>query len=136
MKTYRVLVIASRSYIVFSALSLLYVSMMAFFSPQMVMQLVNVELNNNDALSSIRGVYGGVGLTIFISLVYLVIHAIEKGVQFLCLLWGAYAFSRVMTIFLEGPLNDFGSQWLVIESVLFIAGVTLLLFIRSKKGHE
>jgi hypothetical protein len=136
MKTYRVLVIASRSYIVFSALSLLYVSMMAFFSPQMVMQLVNVELNNNDALSSIRGVYGGVGLTIFISLVYLVIHAIEKGVQFLCLLWGAYAFSRVMTIFLEGPLNNFGSQWLVIESVLFIAGVTLLLFIRSKKGHE
>ena len=136
MKTNRVLAIASRSYIVFSALSLLYVSIMAFISPQMVMQLVNVELNNNDALSSIRGVYGGVGLTIFISLVYMVIHAIEKGIQFLCLLWGAYALSRVMTIFLEGPLNDFGSQWLVIESVLFIAGVTLLLFIRSKKGHE
>lgn len=136
MKTNRVLVIASRSYIVFSALSLLYVSIMAFFSPQMVMQLVNVELNNNDALSSIRGVYGGVGLAIFISLVYLVIHEIEKGIQFLCLLWGAYALSRIMTIFLEGPLNDFGSQWLVIESVLFIAGITLLLIIRSKKGHE
>lgn len=136
MKTNRVLTIASRSYIVFSALSLLYVSLMAFISPQMVMQLVNVELNNNDALSSIRGVYGGVGLTIFISLVYMVIHAIEKGIQFLCMLWGAYALSRVMTIFLEGPLNDFGSQWLVIELVLFIAGITLLVFIRSKKGHD
>lgn len=136
MKTNRVLTIASRSYIVFSALSLLYVSIMAFISPQMVMQLVNVELNNNDALSSIRGVYGGVGLTIFISLVYMVIHAIEKGIQFLCMLWGAYALSRVMTIFLEGPLNDFGSQWLVIELVLFIAGITLLVFIRSKKGHD
>lgn len=136
MKTNRVLTIASRSYIVFSALSLLYVSIMAFISPQMVMQLVNVELNNNDALSSIRGVYGGVGLTIFISLGYMVIHAIEKGIQFLCMLWGAYALSRVMTIFLEGPLNDFGSQWLVIELVLFIAGITLLVFIRSKKGHD
>lgn len=136
MKTNRVLTIASRSYIVFSALSLLYVSIMAFISPQMVMQLVNVELNNNDALSSIRGVYGGVGLTIFISLGYMVIHAIEKGIQFLCMLWGAYALSRVMTIFLEGPLNDFGSQWLVIELVLFITGITLLVFIRSKKGHD
>lgn len=106
---------------------------MAFISPQMVMQLVNVELNNTDALSSIRGVYGGVGLAIFISLVYLLIHEMEKGIQFLCLLWGAYAISRLMTIMIEGPLNDFGSQWLVIESILCVTGILLLFFIRRQK---
>ena len=54
-------------------------SLMALFDPQSVMDLVGVELGNTDALSSIRGVYGGVGVAICLSLLYLMIHFPEKG---------------------------------------------------------
>jgi hypothetical protein len=37
---------------------------------------------------------------------------------FIALFWCMYALSRLMTISVEGPLGDFGSQWLVIESTL------------------
>lgn len=92
---------------------------MAFANPQSVMDLVQVRLNNNDAFSSIRGVYGGVGLTLVITLIYLMLKEVQKGVAFLCLLWGCYAVSRIITIVAEGPLGAFGKQWLVIESFFF-----------------
>lgn len=100
---------------------------MAFQNPQAVMDLVQVKLTNNDAFSSIRGVYGGVGLTIFISLVYLAFRDHTRGLAFASILWGSYALSRLMTISLEGPLGAFGQQWLMIESILCIAAVTLLI---------
>jgi hypothetical protein len=62
--------IISKGFILLSGLSLLSVSIMAFNNPQSVMDLVAVKLNNTDAYSSIRGVYGGVGLTLFITLLY------------------------------------------------------------------
>ncbi|MEJ8803899.1 DUF4345 family protein, partial [Pontibacter sp. H249] len=64
MKKKRLVNLASKGFILLSALSLLSVSVMAFASPQSVMDLVNVQLNNTDAFSSIRGVYGGVGMTL------------------------------------------------------------------------
>lgn len=127
MKAQKVLNMFSKGFIGLSSLSLLSVSIMAFASPQSVMDLVEVQLTNTDAFSSIRGVYGGVGLTLFISLIYLLFHDIKKGVVFLCLLWGFYALSRTITIFNEGALGDFGNQWLVIELVLFITALVLLL---------
>src|SRR3989337_3029063 len=108
MKTTKTLVFASKGFILLSALSLLSVSLMAFANPQSVMDLVHVQLNNTDAFSSIRGVYGGVGLALFISLVYLMVKDTQKGLLFLCLLWGFYALSRTITIFIEGALGDFG----------------------------
>jgi hypothetical protein len=114
-----------------SALSLLSVSVMAFASPQAVMDLVNVQLNNTDALSSIRGVYGGVGMTLVISLIYLMLRDTQSGLLFLCMLWGFYALSRTITIFSEGALGDFGNQWLVTESVLFIIALALVLATRN-----
>ncbi|QIP15795.1 DUF4345 domain-containing protein [Spirosoma aureum] len=127
MKKQAILKRLSQGYILLSAVALLSVSIMAFSSPQSVMDLVHVQLNNTDAFSSIRGVYGGVGLTLFISLIYLMINDIQKGLAFLSLLWGFYALSRVVTIFTEGSLGDFGTQWLVTESVLFVIGVMLYL---------
>lgn len=127
MKTGKPLLIASKSFILLSALSLLSVSLMAFANPQSVMNLVQVQLNNTDAFSSIRGVYGGVGLTLFISLVYLMIKDTEKGLFFLCMLWGFYALSRIITIFTEGALGAFGKQWLIIESAFFVIASMLLL---------
>ena len=91
--------LASKGFIYLSAFSLLSVSLMAFFTPQSVMDLVNVKLGNTDAYSSIRGVYGGVGLTIFCALVYLAFNDSAKGLAFLSLLWGLYALSRIITIF-------------------------------------
>jgi hypothetical protein len=113
-------------FILMSATSFFYVSMMAFFSPQAVMDLVGVKLPNNDAYSSIRGVYGGVGLSLVVALIYFSIRDVRKGLSFLCLLWGLYALSRIITIIAEGALGDFGNQWLTIETVFFCISSTLL----------
>jgi hypothetical protein len=119
------------AFIVFSAFCLLMVSLMAFIDPQSVMDLVSVKLNNNDAYSSIRGIYGGVGLTIVISLLYLIRNNMKYALLFLTLLWGFYAVSRLITILIEGPLGDFGNQWIVTESVL--CGIAILLLESYKK---
>ena len=124
--------IASRGFILLSALSLLSVSLMAFYDPQSVMDLVQVKLENNDAFSSIRGVYGGVGLTLFITLIYLMMEDVRKGLIFLSFLWGLYALSRTITIYAEGKLGTFGNQWLMTESLFFIISITLLLSGRKK----
>ncbi|HTN07613.1 DUF4345 domain-containing protein [Agriterribacter sp.] len=127
MKTKRIVLASSKAFIALSALSLLSVSLMALKNPQSVMDMVNVQLSNNDAFSSIRGVYGGVGLTIFISLIYLLKKDVKKGLGFLCLLWGLYAVSRMITISTEGALGAFGSQWLIIESSFFTIAAALLI---------
>ncbi|MFC5412895.1 DUF4345 domain-containing protein [Larkinella bovis] len=125
MQSQNILKRAAQGFILLSALALLSVSIMAFSNPQSVMDLVHVQLTNTDAFSSIRGVYGGVGLTIFISLLYLMVRDVTKGLAFLSLLWGFYALSRAITIFAEGALGAFGRQWLVTESVLFVLAVGL-----------
>ncbi|HTM90954.1 MAG TPA: DUF4345 domain-containing protein, partial [Flavisolibacter sp.] len=116
----------AKIFILMSATSFFYVSMMGFFSPQAVTDLVGVKLPNNDAYSSIRGVYGGVGLSLVVALVYFSITDVRKGLSFLCLLWGFYALSRIITIIAEGALGDFGNQWLMIESTFFCISSTLL----------
>ncbi|KAA5546495.1 DUF4345 domain-containing protein [Adhaeribacter rhizoryzae] len=131
MKTQKTLRLAAQGFILLSAVSLLSVSLMAFANPQSVMDLVAVKLNNTDAFSSIRGVYGGVGLTLFLTLLYLLRQNFRKGLAFLCLLWGLYAVSRLITIFTEGPLGDFGTQWLITESVFFLVAFVLYLLNKS-----
>ncbi|MBD0258024.1 MAG: DUF4345 domain-containing protein [Cytophagales bacterium] len=127
MSTNKLVHLSSTGLILLSAASLLSVSFMAFANPQSVMDLVQVQLTSNDAFSSIRGVYGGVGLALGISLLYLMVKDTGKGLAFLCLLWGFYAASRIITIFVEGSLGDFGTQWLITESVLFGLAAGLLL---------
>lgn len=134
MQTQTILKRAAQGFILLSALSLLSVSLLAFSNPQAVMDLVRVQLTNTDAFSSIRGVYGGVGLTLFISLFYLMVKDVPKGLAFLCLLWGFYALSRTITIFTEGALGAFGRQWLVIESLFFAIALTLLWMNRKAVG--
>ncbi|GAB2564176.1 hypothetical protein GCM10027085_65270 [Spirosoma aerophilum] len=107
---------------------------MAFVNPQSVMDLVGVKLNNTDAFSSIRGVYGGVGLTLFITLIYLMVWDVRKGLVFLVLLWGFYALSRTITIFAEGALGAFGQQWLFTESIFCL--ISLLLFWVNHKENS
>jgi hypothetical protein len=131
MKKEKLIRVSSVAFIVFSAFCLLMVSLMAFVNPQSVMDLVSVKLPNNDAYSSIRGIYGGVGLTIVISLIYLIRKNVKDGLLFLTLLWGFYAISRLITILVEGPLGDFGMQWIVTESVL--CGIAVLLLESNKK---
>ncbi len=132
MKTQKIQTLAAKGFILVSALSLLSVSIMAFTDPQSVMDLVGIKLTNTDAFSSIRGVYGGVGLTLFISLVYLMLKDPKKGLAFLCMLWGFYALSRTITIFSEGALGGFGTQWLVTESVFFVLAAILLAIYKKQ----
>lgn len=136
MKDVKKWVIATRLYLGFSLLSLLSVSMMALFDPQSVMDLVGVKLTNTDALSSIRGVYGGVGITICLSILYLLIRHPEKGVGFLSIFWGAYAFSRLITLISDGPLGDFGNQWLLIESIMAVIGLALWVQLNSRRRKQ
>lgn len=117
---------AAQGFILLSALALLSVSVMAFANPQSVMDLVQVRLTNTDAFSSIRGVYGGVGITLFISLIYLMLRDVPKGLALLALLWGFYALSRTVTVFAEGALGAFGRQWLLIESLFCLIALLLL----------
>lgn len=126
MQTNSIVKRVAQGFILLSASALLSVSAMAFSNPQSVMDLVNVQLTNTDAYSSIRGIYGGAGLTLVISLIYLMVNDIRKGLAFLCMLWGFYALSRTITIFADGPLGSFGQQWLLIESVFFCVALMLL----------
>jgi hypothetical protein len=136
MKCVKRWILLTRVYIGFSIVSLLSVSLMALTDPQSVMGLVGVKLGNTDALSSIRGVYGGVGITICLNLFYLMIRHPEKGAAFLSLFWGAYASSRLITLASDGPLGHFGNQWLLIESCLSLIGLgiwQMLIFERRKQ---
>ncbi len=128
--------IVSKIYIGFSIFSLGYVSILSMYSPQATMDLVQTTLPNNDAISSIRGIYGGVGLVITITLVYLLLRDIKKGLLFLALFWSAYAISRLVTISVDGALGDFGTQWIVIESTLGILAVLLFLLQNKQSTIE
>lgn len=130
MKSEKIIHVASRIFTGISALSLLSVSIMAFYNPQDVMNLVDVKLNNTDAYSSIRGVYGDAGLSITLLLVYLLRSNTRLALGFLSMLWGLYALSRIITIFTEGALGAFGNQWLIIESALFV--IAMILFYKEK----
>lgn len=135
MNKVKILNIASVILIGLTALAVLMVSVQAFVSPQSVMDLVQVKLSNTDAFSSIRGVYGGIGLLIFIQLVYLAIKNQQQGLIVVVLFGGLYAVSRTITIFSEGSLGAFGQQWLYTEAFLCVAALSLLL-LRRKVMHQ
>jgi hypothetical protein len=128
MKNQRIMNGVSTGFILVCALSLVAVSLMAFVDPQAVMDLVAVSLPNTDAFSSIRGVYGGAGMAMVVLLLYLVRRNREIALLFLTLLWGLYALSRLITIFVEGPLGPFGTQWIIIECTFFIIALVLFSF--------
>lgn len=111
------------------------VALMAFIDPQSVMNLVQVTLPNTDAYSSIRGVYGGAGLTLVTVLVFLALTDVNKGLLLTAILCGFYALSRVVTSQIEGPLGAFGRQWLLIESSLGILAL-LLWWARSQEEKK
>lgn len=115
----------------FSIFSIGYVSVLSLINPQATMEMVNTSLNNTDAISSIRGIYGGVGIVITYGLFHLLMNDLRKGLSFLALFWGAYAISRIITVFIDGPLGDFGTQWLTIESTFFV--IALIMWIAHKK---
>lgn len=116
----------SRVYVGFSALALGSVALMALVNPQSVMDLAQVTLPNTDAYSSIRGVYGGVGLALVVLLIRLLFIHLTGALRFLTLFWGMYAVSRLITWAVDGPLGAFGTQWLVIELTLSVLGGLLV----------
>ncbi|HEX8315132.1 MAG TPA: DUF4345 domain-containing protein [Flavisolibacter sp.] len=134
MKANKLLLRASAAYVVISALSLLSVSAIAFYNPQAVMDLVATKLSNTDAVSSIRGVYGGVGITIVVCLIYTLYRNIQESLALLTIFWGMYAVSRMVTIFTDGELGAFGTQWLAIETVF--AFIAFLLWALNRRASR
>lgn len=125
----KVIKISSSILMGISVLGIASVSLMAFNSPQSVMDLVQVKLENTDAMSSIRGVYGGAGIAILMVMIYLWRNNLKRGMLFLAVFWGSYAISRLLTIVVDGALGAFGSQWIVTETVLTI--IALVLFFKQ-----
>jgi len=134
MNAQKIVKISSQIFIGFSAFSLGYVAILSILNPQSTMDLVATTLPNTDAISSIRGIYGGVGFVITIQLIYLLIKDYRKGLLFLSLFWSAYAISRFITIFVDGSLGDFGKQWIIIESTFSVIAIILLLVSRKHKN--
>lgn len=123
--------VAGYTFIAISCLSLIYVSVLAWLNPREVMALVQVELTNNDALSSIRGVYGGVGISLVTLIVIMAVKNLKSSLLFLSGFWFMYAISRVITILQDGPLGDFGNTWIKIETMFGIVAFTLYYLIKS-----
>jgi hypothetical protein len=69
-------------------------------------------------------------MAIFVALVYLLTYNQKLGLLFVALLCGLYALSRIITIYAEGSLGDFGQQWLVIESSMCVMAL-LLYYLRA-----
>lgn len=128
--------IFARLYLLLSLCSLAYVAILSLINPQATMDMVHVTLGNTDALSSIRGIYGGAGLSIVLLLVYLLVKDVYKGILFLSIFWCGYAISRVLTMLLDGALGNFGMTWLAIESFLSLIGLLLLIALRRTLRHE
>ncbi len=117
----------SKVFVALSVFSIGSVSIMSMISPQSTMDLVSVSLDNTDAMSSIRGVYGGVGLSITVCLLYLMLKDIKNALRFLSLFWGMYAFSRLITILMDGALGSFGNQWIITETVFCLISLFFML---------
>lgn len=132
MEKNKIIRILSYGLMILSVLGISMVAFMAFSDPQSVMALVNVKLDNTDAYSSIRGVYGGAGLTIAITMVYGMLKNMRLALGFTALLWGLYALSRIITSLNEGPLGAFGTQWVYTESFLCICCLVLFYFNKKK----
>lgn len=108
-----------------SLISISSVALWAWVDPDGVMALVQVELSNTDSLSSIRGAYGGAGIMLVILFLYLSSTSLRKTLFFLTLFWLLYVLSRGITYMVNGPLGDFATQWIIIESILFVSGAIL-----------
>jgi hypothetical protein len=136
MNTVKSIKIANYLFSGISLLGILSVSLLSLINPQSTMDLVNVTLDNTDAISSIRGIYGGLGLAIISALGYLYIKNINLVTGFLTLFWFSYAVSRLITLLVDGPLGDFGNQWIAIESGMFVTGLILVLMNRHYQPKE
>lgn len=113
-----------KALVVISLSGLASVSLMAWWSPREVMALVGEQLTNTDSISSIRGIYGGVGIFIVVVLGFLWRIGLKLVLQFLAIFWLLYGASRIVTWIIDGPLGTFGRQWLIIELLL---GVSCLM---------
>ena len=127
MNQSRIAHLSSKIFILLSSIAIGFVSIQSMIDPIATMDLVNVHLGNNDAISSIRGIYGGIGIVITLSLLHLFFKDYKKGLVFSVMFWSAYAISRVVTYIVDGPLGEFGSQWLLLESILSLLGMTLVI---------
>ena len=124
-KESKILNFVGHATVALSLLCLAYIALMAWVNPYQVMLLVREKLSNTDSMSSIRGVYGGVGLFLVGVLAWFWKNNLKTSLQLLGLFWSLYALSRIVTWMVDGPLGDFGKQWLMIE--LFFGMLSLLL---------
>ncbi len=134
MKTNKLREAATWIIVAISALGTLSVSIMALFDPVGVMALVHTPLDNTDAFSSIRGVFGGAGIALAAAIVWIFRRDRTAGVGFLALFWGNYALCRALTIVVDGPLGDFGNQWIGIESTLAVFAAVVYVLRRQAVG--
>lgn len=133
MQNNRIIGPATWAVVAVSALGTLSVSLMALLDPKGVMALVHTPLDNTDAYSSVRGVFGGVGITLAAIMVWVFRRDRTAALGFIALFWGNYALCRALTIAMDGPLGDFGSQWIGIETTLAVCALVVYM-LRRRTG--
>lgn len=136
MKTNRPLETATWAIVLLSALGTLSVSVTSLLDPKGVMALVHTPLDNTDAYSSVRGVFGGVGLTLAAVMVWVFRRDRTAAMGFIALFWGNYALCRALTIAMDGPLGAFGNQWIGIEATLAVCALVVYLLRRLASGAQ
>ncbi len=57
----------------------------------------------------------------------------ERGTLFFTMFWLLYALSRIITIWANGPLGEFGNNWLKIELSFGLFALVLYLLHRNNK---
>lgn len=131
MNTSKFLEFATWTIVAISALGTLSMSLTALLAPAGLMALVHTPLDNTDAFSSIRGVFGGVGITLAAAMVWIFRRDRTAAMGFLAMFWGNYALCRTLTIVMDGPLGDFGNQWIGIEATLAVLSAVVYVLRRK-----
>ncbi|RAJ05124.1 uncharacterized protein DUF4345 [Chitinophaga skermanii] len=106
-------------------LAFLKVGIETFMNPQAVVANVDMVLNTNSALSTIRAVYAGMHFVFGAYCVYGAFKAPANALGLLILYAGGYVIGRLSGILIDGMPNQFVLTWLGTE--VFTLAVSLYL---------
>ncbi len=127
--------IASNIYLGLIGITFLVVAAKGLIDPQLIMDLVNLDMGNNvTARNSIRALYGGVHLAFGLFVLASIYFKLQKeALGFTALYTAGFVFGRVLSMMMDGTPGDFAKNWLLIESVLFVVTMVFVFALTPKR---
>ncbi len=114
-------------------LAFLSIAIQALFTPQLVMDNVDIQLTNISAKSSTMGFYGGVNLLLGLYIIYAGFKNQSMGLILAALYGGGFVIGRLLSLIMDGMPNSFVLTWLGVESTLTL--IALLLYFNLNKKN-